>query len=232
MISWQYFSYDTVTSTNLICQERINNHQHGDFECHHAKKQTQGIGRLQRDWQSPHGGNLYVSFIVPLPISRQEHSFQISLIAGVALIHAINSINYHKLFKLKWPNDVLYNDAKIAGILCQQHHNYLIIGCGINITEAPTLKDKKTAYLQQITLSYHYDNILYAFANKLLSYYHIWKENGFLAIQEEYCQLGLQHNEVFTTTIDSQKRQLTFKAIDNIGRLVALDDQGKEITLI
>jgi BirA family transcriptional regulator, biotin operon repressor / biotin---[acetyl-CoA-carboxylase] ligase len=90
-----------------------------------ADHQTAGRGRLDRRWESPPGTALLVSFVLrPNPV--------LSLAAGVAAAQACGGG-----VRLKWPNDLLLNGAKVGGILIEVTPTTAICGIGINLTWAP-----------------------------------------------------------------------------------------------
>lgn len=90
-----------------------------------ADHQTAGRGRLDRRWESPPGTALLVSFVLrPIPI--------LSLAAGVAAAQACGDG-----VRLKWPNDLLLDGAKVGGILVEVAPATAICGIGINLTWAP-----------------------------------------------------------------------------------------------
>jgi BirA family transcriptional regulator, biotin operon repressor / biotin---[acetyl-CoA-carboxylase] ligase len=87
--------------------------------------QSAGRGRLRRTWDTPSGTALLASFVMPARSLA-------SLAAGVAAAHACGP-----RARLKWPNDVLLDGAKLAGILAELHGDRVVIGIGINLTWAP-----------------------------------------------------------------------------------------------
>jgi BirA family transcriptional regulator, biotin operon repressor / biotin---[acetyl-CoA-carboxylase] ligase len=90
-----------------------------------ADHQTAGRGRLDRRWESPPGTALLASFVLrPNPV--------LSLAAGIAAAHACGGG-----VRLKWPNDLLLNGAKVGGILVEVTPTTAICGIGINLTWAP-----------------------------------------------------------------------------------------------
>jgi BirA family biotin operon repressor/biotin-[acetyl-CoA-carboxylase] ligase len=90
-----------------------------------ADHQTAGRGRLDRRWESPPGTALLVSFVLaPNPL--------LSLAAGVAAAEACG-----RDVRLKWPNDLLLQGAKVGGILVEVMATKAICGIGINLTWAP-----------------------------------------------------------------------------------------------
>lgn len=126
--------------------------------------QSQGRGRSGRTWQNRAGANLMFScaFDVFLP-ARQLAT--ITPLIGIATCQALRALispeNQHR-FKLKWPNDILWDNAKLAGILIEStrsgtsksaDHHLIIIGLGMNLTDANALAsslDRKIADWQQI----------------------------------------------------------------------------------
>jgi len=102
-----------------------------------ADHQSAGRGRLRREWFSPPGDNLYVS-IVLRPTVPPWRVGQLPLVAGVALLKALDA-HWPDLGALvKWPNDILVEGRKLCGILCESeaetdvvHH--VIVGIGLNL---------------------------------------------------------------------------------------------------
>ena len=106
-----------------------------------ADSQLQGRGRQGRQWESRHG-NLYASLLLTLPV-RASDCAGLSLAAPVAVRAALLSLLPPDVpVELKWPNDVLLPDGKVAGILLEsvagEGSTVVVIGCGINVTDAPS----------------------------------------------------------------------------------------------
>ncbi len=99
--------------------------KHGDIIV--ANEQTAGRGRFGRNWISPNGG-LYATIIVSsVPL--------ISLKAGLAVVRVLRSVGIDA--GLKWPNDVLVEGLKIAGLLIETDGAFSLVGIGVNLTSAP-----------------------------------------------------------------------------------------------
>jgi len=92
-----------------------------------ADEQTEGRGRFGRTWLSPVGG-LYATFVVPwrpmLPIA-----------SGLAVLRALDRFGVKAA--LKWPNDLIVDGKKLAGILIESAGDVALIGIGVNLVEAP-----------------------------------------------------------------------------------------------
>jgi BirA family biotin operon repressor/biotin-[acetyl-CoA-carboxylase] ligase len=96
-----------------------------------AGRQTAGRGRLGRTWQSP-DGNFYGTLV----ISAMGLPVHYSFIAGLAVCHAVRAATGN-VASLKWPNDVLLDGKKCAGILIEAEGDHLLIGIGVNLFEVP-----------------------------------------------------------------------------------------------
>src|ERR1700693_720928 len=103
----------------------------------HADEQTSGRGRMAHTWFSP-PGNLYLSILLRTgqPAARAA---ELSFLAALAVADTVEALLPRQIrTMLKWPNDVLVNGAKIAGILLEQADDATIIGIGLNILQAPS----------------------------------------------------------------------------------------------
>jgi BirA family biotin operon repressor/biotin-[acetyl-CoA-carboxylase] ligase len=126
--------WDTVDSTNAALSRLV---KEGAVEgtVVLADTQTQGRGRLSKPWFSPPGVNLHMSVLLTPPIQLKEARF-LTLIGSLAIADAIEAQGVKA--QVKWPNDVLVADKKIAGVLAEvQAHDgsvkHLILGMGVNL---------------------------------------------------------------------------------------------------
>jgi BirA family transcriptional regulator, biotin operon repressor / biotin---[acetyl-CoA-carboxylase] ligase len=121
---------ESVPSTNSWAIEQGAKLHHGDvvFTPH----QTAGRGQFDRLWQSP-PGVLTASFI--LDGMKPERQVGFSLAAGLSTIYAIEDLlpALQSQLQLKWPNDLWYQQRKLAGILCEAKGHRLIVGIGCNL---------------------------------------------------------------------------------------------------
>lgn len=125
---------DELASTNIRAKELA--HQggvHGLTVL--AKYQSVGQGRLQRQWESPRGG-LWMSVVLRPDLSLADAS-KLTLAASVAIVDALEAL-YQLRVGIKWPNDIVYNGQKLAGILGEVVGEWnvvqtLILGMGINV---------------------------------------------------------------------------------------------------
>jgi BirA family transcriptional regulator, biotin operon repressor / biotin---[acetyl-CoA-carboxylase] ligase len=101
-----------------------------------AEEQTAGRGRMGRSWVSPPRAALTFSVLLrpgEVPVARLSW---LPLLTGVAVAKAVETVTGLRA-RLKWPNDVLIGDRKLAGILAEQAGGAVVIGIGINVSTAP-----------------------------------------------------------------------------------------------
>lgn len=97
-----------------------------------AEAQTAGRGRMGRSWVSQPGASLTFSVLIrPLTVPPARRGW-LPLLTGVAVASAVRSVAGVRA-TLKWPNDVLAGERKLAGILAEQSGDAVVIGIGINV---------------------------------------------------------------------------------------------------
>jgi BirA family biotin operon repressor/biotin-[acetyl-CoA-carboxylase] ligase len=108
-----------------------------------ADRQTGGKGRQGRAWRSP-PGNLYASTLVRLRV-EDPPALTLALVAAVAL-HEVVAIHAPQV-RIKWPNDLLVDGAKLSGILLERQGDAVIVGFGVNLAHHPEDLDRPAASL-------------------------------------------------------------------------------------
>jgi len=110
-----------------------------------ALEQTAGKGRQGRQWVT-RPGNFFGSTLVQVR-SVDPPAQSLSLAAGLALIEAIDATVPGLPLLLKWPNDLLLDGSKLAGILLERQDDRVVMGFGVNLAAAPKLSDRPAADL-------------------------------------------------------------------------------------
>lgn len=124
----------TIDSTQTYAKTHGKSFDKTKITCITAEEQTEGKGQFQRKWISPPNVNLYATFYFHLPNpSEKITELAILLAKCIKNVLAKNGLNP----TMKWPNDVLVNEKKIAGVLCETefhaHHIEIILGFGLNV---------------------------------------------------------------------------------------------------
>ncbi|MEW6109650.1 MAG: biotin--[acetyl-CoA-carboxylase] ligase [Nitrospirota bacterium] len=190
-----------------------------------ADSQNRGRGRLGRKWSSPPGVNIYMSIILKPEIEPRDATL-ITVLAAVACAGALRKICGLEVM-LKWPNDMMVADKKIAGILTEVRSEpdrikTAIIGVGINVNIE--LKDfpedircTATSVRQETGEYYSRSRIIIEILKEFENWYKIFIEKGRRPILEKWKQLS--------STIGRNVRVTTAKEIIS-GIAEDIDDEG------
>ena len=148
-------------------------------------------GRQGRQWSSP-PGNLYASLLLVAPC-EPRHAAKLGFVAGVSLIEAIITVAPQLVgsVRLKWPNDVLLNGAKLAGILLEGQTSAaglsVAIGMGLNLAFHPVDTPYPTTSLAAAGYPLSVAAILPALSDSFARHMEVFaRGEGFAAIREEW----------------------------------------------
>lgn len=224
--------FDSIDSTNKYLKSKINEKNYGTIVI--SNEQTNGYGKNDRQFISNKDIGIYMSILIN-PNCLIEASLKITILTSVAVLSAIKSV-YNLDVKLKWVNDIILNDLKVGGILCESQINLnnniidnMIVGIGINVKEfdfPPSLKNIATSIENNTNIKISRNELiseiinffdLYFIDNK--NYLNLYKENSYV--------LGKD------ITVIQNDRQFFAKAIDieDNGALI-VQEQEKIIKLI
>ena len=123
----QYWSVSVTEETASTQSDLINNFQPGNVLV--AEYQSSGRGRLDRKFEVPPRKGITFSFCITV----EKDLGWIPLISGLATARAINHYLKSELVKIKWPNDLIIDGKKLAGILSEKCEAGVVVGIGINI---------------------------------------------------------------------------------------------------
>jgi BirA family biotin operon repressor/biotin-[acetyl-CoA-carboxylase] ligase len=130
--------FESIGSTNDFAKKELANNSNPFVVI--ADQQTSGHGKMTRDFYSPKDSGIYLTYAYPL----KNHTFEISdlptIKAGVSVAQTLEKLT-GKSFRLKWVNDVIYQDKKVAGILAEKTANGLVIGIGINLSRPDVIPE-------------------------------------------------------------------------------------------
>lgn len=135
---WSVRRYGSVTSTMDVAAELIATGQVAGPTVVVADDQTAGRGRADRTWRSEPGGSLQMTAILSIPAPAASLR-PLPLLIGVAVAESLEALDSGLALTLKWPNDVLLDGRKVAGILVVSRSDgqttQLQIGIGVNFVE-------------------------------------------------------------------------------------------------
>lgn len=187
-----------------------------------ALEQTGGRGRLGRSWSSP-PGNVYATAVLrpEVPTAR---SAELSIVAAVAAADAVAAFGGD--VALKWPNDVLLDGGKVAGVLLEaitdgSRLSAVLIGIGINVASRPDLPDRRTARVEGGDA----DAVFAALLAALGARYRQWCRDGLSGIRSAWLARGPAIGSPITIYQGNERIDGRFAGLEADGRLaVALAD--------
>lgn len=142
-----------------------------------ADRQTAGRGRQGREWFDG-SGNFMGSTIVHSRFGDPEPP-TLALVAGLAVFEAVSGyLPGDRCACLKWPNDLMIGDAKLAGILLEREGDATLIGIGVNLVTAPRLPDREAAALPAFGVPPDRDSFAAALARLLALEIERWRNFG------------------------------------------------------
>ncbi|MGH1349856.1 MAG: biotin--[acetyl-CoA-carboxylase] ligase [Methyloligellaceae bacterium] len=177
---YSLLAYEEIGSTNTEAMSLARDNSE-DHLWLWTLKQTQGKGRNGRIWESRQG-NLHASLILQLNCEVNTVA-QLSLLAGVAAYDALALLcdsSVVNQIRLKWPNDLLLDGAKIGGILLEstkqadQKTVSVVLGTGMNLAYHPELDDKKTTNLSMYKQEIEPRQALESLAKATADWLKIW----------------------------------------------------------
>ena len=214
---FQILNFDQVESTNDLAFDLVKQNKAFNHFIISANSQSKGRGRLDRNWESPIG-NLYFSLIVQMENAEAvtNYSFLTACVIGDVLrLYGIET-------KYKWPNDIILNQKKLAGILLQfqkiNNVNNLVIGVGVNLVSCPEYAVSLVDY------GILKEDFLQKFENVFLSYEDQYKQFGFSVIRQKWKNNAYKIGEEVRL---SSGEVGVFQDIDKDGNLLLLDGAGK-----
>lgn len=137
---WRVSVVEVTGSTQEDIAQLVNDNKVASGDVIATEYQSAGRGRLDRKFEAPPQSALMFSFYITPNRERSDWSF-LTLLTGLAAIFTLTKLVPSASPTLKWPNDILFDEGKIGGILAQLSHEGVIIGVGINVgmnhTELP-----------------------------------------------------------------------------------------------
>ncbi|WP_146344779.1 biotin--[acetyl-CoA-carboxylase] ligase [Falsiphaeobacter marinintestinus] len=202
-----------------------------------AHMQTAARGRRGRAWKNPKG-NLAATLVLR-PQDGPERAALRSFVAALALFDACVAVTGRtEGLSLKWPNDVLLNGGKLAGILLESagqgpNLSYLSIGIGVNLAEAPGQNDVEDRALRPVSLlsetgvTISAEDFLTELAAAFARYETQFSTYGFDPIRTAWLDRAARLGQVITARTATSETSGTFETVDASGNLVLHTAKGR-----
>ncbi len=236
---------NAIDSTNAYLKTLSMETVLEDYTTVVANSQTKGRGQMGTNWQSQPSKNLTASVFKSVQFIRIEQQFYISMATSLAICKALGQF-YIPQLHIKWPNDILSANKKIAGILIenvikQQRLQGCIIGIGLNVNQKYFENLPTAASMQLLTgVVYDIDEVLAVVLRQLQYYFKLLEHKRFKDLKKEYESLMFRREKP-STFVDASGEQFTgyIKGVTEDGKLqVMVEDNNintydlKEIQLM
>ncbi|MFQ6574916.1 bifunctional biotin--[acetyl-CoA-carboxylase] ligase/biotin operon repressor BirA [Pseudomonas sp. UM16] len=225
---WPTLVFDSIDSTNAQALRAIAEGQAAPFLVL-AERQTAGRGRRGRQWVSPFAENLYYSLVLRIDGGMRQLE-GLSLVVGLAVMRTLQSFGVADV-GLKWPNDVLVNNQKIAGILLELVGDpadvcHVVLGIGINVNMQVTSEvDQQWTSMRREAGMAVDRNILVARLNHSLQIdLERHRQNGFAGFQREWEQAHMWQGRAVSLIAGVNKIDGVVVGIDGQGALRLMVD--------
>lgn len=187
-----------------------------------ADRQTAGRGRRGRIWQTQQGNLAATLLLRP----RSTQVAQLSFAAALAVSDMVAAFAPHAAIAVKWPNDVLAEGRKIAGILLEAGPSWLAVGMGVNLSIAPEGTEFPAIALADLGVtSPSVDAALAVIANRFAHWYDVWVEDGFEPLRMAWLARAGGLGAPIRARLPHEERNGVFEGIDANGALL-LNEQG------
>jgi len=227
--------HETVTSTNELALAAARQGDQGQLWIV-AGEQTQGVGRRGRVWHSPKG-NLYASLLLVADYAADKAA-RLGFVAGVAMAEALTRcIGQAAKIRLKWPNDVLLDGAKLTGILIERHplqrgKAAIIIGLGINVVHAPATVNYAATSLKMSGFDIVPEQIFNPLVDCWAVNFDLWNDGrGFEHIRQKWLASAAGLGKQIHVEQQGQRISGIFKTIDVNGQLVIEQRHGEQLVI-
>ena len=192
-----------------------------------AEEQKEGRGRRGRTWQSPRG-NFYGTLVFRPDERLPVHAYNFA--AGIALYEAVRDVTgvLPDRLRLKWPNDLLLDGRKLAGMLCETYRGHALLGMGINLVpqegvepygRAPAALSELDGAIRPIALLSRLHPLVFEWFNRLSDY-------GLADIITEWKKRGPQPGSHWQVETAHETIKGYYDGVDEFGRLLLKTDNG------
>lgn len=244
-------AFDTIGSTNAEALAACTGGDSGDL-WFTARQQTAGRGRRGRPWHNPHG-NLAATLLL-VPDVEPALAATLGFVAGVALSDALAELLPPGSVKigldgaetagvaggriaLKWPNDVLADGAKLAGILLEASRmpdgrHAVAIGIGINVVSAPTGLPYPATSLRDLGSGVSAEDVFEALSDAWVEPFAVWNDGlGVEPVLQRWRQSAAGIGAPVAVSQNGDVLRGIFETIDPAGRLIVRAEDNSRIAI-
>jgi BirA family biotin operon repressor/biotin-[acetyl-CoA-carboxylase] ligase len=195
-----------------------------------AEYQSDGRGRRGRYWHSPYGSNIYLSVLWHFNDGMSRLG-GLSLAVAVALMRCFNELGAREI-GIKWPNDIITAEAKLAGILLEVAGEsggpcHAVIGIGVNYAMTPAIGksiDQPWTNLRAVGVDARRNEVVAKLLNNIFDVLALYQRHGFEPFRQEWRRWDLLRDQAVTLHTANDSRDGFARGIDASGMLLVEHD--------
>ncbi len=224
-------TFDVIDSTNEEAKRLAAGGEAGPIWIS-ATRQTAGRGRRGRVWESP-TGNLAATLMLR-PAKPAQDCAQLSFAAAIAACDALRDLAPAVELRVKWPNDVLADGRKIAGILLESSGPagevpaWLAIGIGINLAMHPDGTEFPATSLKALgAVVPAPDDVLLHLAAHFARWFEVWRSDGFAVLRDAWLARAAGLGTRIRARLATGETAGIFEGIDAAGALILRESSDR-----
>ncbi|MGX1099036.1 biotin--[acetyl-CoA-carboxylase] ligase [Amorphus sp. MBR-141] len=233
---YELHDFDAVGSTNAAALAAAEAGERGPAWFVSAN-QTGGRGRRGRPWQA-RPGNLAASILMTVD-QPADVAATIGFVAGLAICDAIDAVvavDARGRVALKWPNDALFEGAKLVGILLEARARYgettIVAGIGVNVASPPEDTPYRATHLQASTPGATAEGLFSALSDAWVDTFAVWQAScGFSGLRDRWIARASGIGAPVSVSIGERTVRGIFETVDNDGHLVVRTADGGRETI-
>ncbi len=223
-------SFDAIDSTNEEARRRAIVGERGPLWIW-AKRQTAGRGRRGREWESPEGNLMATLLLAPGAVAPE--AARLSFVAALAVHDLVTAYARRSAVKVKWPNDVLVDGKKVAGILLESSSDvgvdvlpWIAVGIGVNLMHAPTNAQYPATFVGAHGPAPSPAEALAELAEAWETRFRTWRVSGFAAIRDAWLGVAAGLGQPIEVRLPGETLSGRFETLMTDGALSLLLPSG------
>lgn len=232
LIGSSYLYLPEAESTNTWCRDLLAGHlPPPEGLVVRAGYQYQGRGQAGNQWLVEPGQNLTFSCILYPRFMAPADQFYLNMAVSLSVFLLLD--NYLEQLYIKWPNDILAGDKKIAGILIENSLTgsllqSSIVGIGININQAIFGELNATSLTQHTGQKHSLEVLLARWCEIFEGLYNRLKKGNYSGVQQEYLKYLWKKDKMVVYYLDGKRTEGTIKGVNNNGQLMIHENGGEK----
>lgn len=228
--------FESLASTNEYAQSLLANGTAYEGTLIRADYQTGGKGYSGNAWESETGKNLLMSIILKPGFLHPRRQFFLNQAISIALAETVSEVTYTEGVTIKWPNDIFYDDKKVAGILIENavqgdQLQHSVIGIGLNVNQEKFSPQLKHVTSMRLMAGKELDikKVQEVLCEKIEHRYLQLKNNRIEELQKDYIKQLYRVNEESMYQADGKRFNAKIAGLTAEGKLILQVGDGHEV---